>query len=127
MSDFSEATIRALKARSRGICEGCGLAKAAQAHHRKYRSRGGLSDLANALHLCGSGNHTGCHGTAHTAKGEALGWSIRSGFDPLVVPVLLVVDFVELWFTLVNEGTPAPVHELDAIEYLTLIHARKVA
>lgn len=126
MSEFPPAVIRDLKKRSRGICEGCGGAKATQAHHRQYRSRGGPDTLSNALHLCGSGNHTGCHGIAHTAKGEALGWSIRSGFDPLEIPALLIVDFTEVWRTLDDAGDHADVNPIDAIEHLTLIGARKV-
>lgn len=126
MSDFPPAVLRALKKRSRGICEGCGLAEATEAHHRQYRSRGGPETLANALHLCGRGNMSGCHGKAHTADGEALGWSIRTGFDPLEVPVRTMDGFSEMWCRLTDElDELVPMNQYDAIEYLTVIGARK--
>jgi len=53
-----------------------------QIHHRRYKSRGGGHEVSNLIHLCGSGNHTGCHGTAHTGEGETRGWSIESGVAP---------------------------------------------
>lgn len=125
MSDFPASVLSALKARSRGICEGCGVAKATQAHHRQYRSRGGPDTLSNALHLCGSGNHTGCHGNAHSAKGESLGLSIRSGYDPANVPVQLVVDLTRVWVRLDEEGNRPRMNPIDALEYLHLIGAIK--
>jgi hypothetical protein len=129
MSGFPPKVIRALKNRSRGLCEGCGLAPATEAHHRQYRSRGGTETLDNALHLCGWGNHTGCHGIAHSGRqGEACGWAVRTGFSTLEVPVLMVPSFHEQWFTLPTEGPPAPVMTLDAVEFMTLIGAiRQVA
>lgn len=33
------------------------------------------------------GNHSGCHGKAHTLLGEQLGWSVLSTNDPTVIPV----------------------------------------
>jgi len=81
------AVRRAVEARSGGVCEGCGKRRATEKHHRLYRSRGGLHVVENLLDLCGWGNHTGDHGVAHTKTGEDRGWSIRSGGDPLVVPV----------------------------------------
>ena len=76
--EFPESEKRIIRARSKGVCEGCGKAPATEMHHRQYRSRGGLSVASNGLWLCGWGNHTGCHGIAHTAIGEQLGWSVRS-------------------------------------------------
>jgi hypothetical protein len=74
--------------RSKLLCEGCGSSSPLQLHHRQYKSRGGKDTVSNALALCGSGNHSGCHGRAHTGEGERLGWSVRSGFDPGEVPVV---------------------------------------
>lgn len=82
------AVRRAAWERCGGVCEWCGHARATQLHHRLYRSRGGLGLLVNAAALCGSGNHTGCHGRAHSKAGEDAGWSVRVGQDPAVVPVL---------------------------------------
>ena len=75
-----------VEARSGGVCEGCGRAPATEKHHRKYRSRGGKDTVDNLLHLCGWGNHTGCHGIAHTAHGHQLGWAVNSWADPFMEP-----------------------------------------
>lgn len=56
--------------------------------HRQFKSRGGKDAVVNALHLCGWGNHTGCHGVAHSAEGNELGWSCNSWEDPATKPVL---------------------------------------
>ncbi len=127
MSGFPPTVLRAMKKRSKGVCEGCGLMEATEAHHRQFRSRGGPETLANALHLCGWGNHTGCHGVAHTAVGEARGWSVRSGFDVLLVPVFGVVDFEGQWRRHDDAGGRELVPVADAVEYMQLIHAIKVA
>jgi len=83
----------AVEARSGGICEGCGQARAAEIHHRKFRSRVGSNDVENLLHLCGWGNTSGCHGEAHggpptPGRCAALGWAVAKWEDPLEVPVL---------------------------------------
>lgn len=122
MSGFPPAILRALKKRSKGLCEGCGLEPAADAHHCQYRSRGGPDTLGNALHLCGWGNHTGCHGVAHSGhKGEALGWAIRSNYDPLLVPKFRTFDAT--WWRFDNGGGKEQIHPIDAKEYLELIGA----
>lgn len=88
MSGFPPRVRKAIEERSGGVCEGCGHRPAVEMHHRKYRSRGGQHTVENALHLCGWGNHTGCHGVAHSAEGHELGWSVHSWSDPAHVPVL---------------------------------------
>lgn len=87
MSGPTKATLLALEERSGGTCEGCGGAPATEVHHRKFRSRGGLHNLGNLLHLCGWGNHTGCHGRAHSADPPE-GWAVHSWDDPLLTPVI---------------------------------------
>jgi hypothetical protein len=88
------ANRRTVENRSGGICEGCGRRPATDIHHRKYKSRGGTHDVENLFALCGGpggmagGNHSGCHGVAHSAEGHELGWSVHSWSDPAVVPVL---------------------------------------
>lgn len=80
---------RLIEARSGGVCEGCGKRPATEMHHRKYKSRGGKNTAENALHLCGWGNHTGCHGEAHTNPERVIdGWSVNSWDDPASKPVL---------------------------------------
>ncbi|PRI10943.1 hypothetical protein B4915_08650 [Leucobacter massiliensis] len=69
------ATVEKLEDRSGGMCEaGCGR-PATNIHHRRFLGRGGRHNLANLLALCGSGNHTGCHGKAHQGNPPD-GWAI---------------------------------------------------
>jgi hypothetical protein len=108
--------------RADGHCEGCGLFGPTELHHRMFRSRGGKHDVSNLIALHGSGNHSGCHGTAHSGYiGESLGWSIRSGFDPLLVPVFRRVDAT--WWRFDDDGGKEQINALTAIEYLVLIGA----
>lgn len=82
MNGIPTAVQATVRARSRGTCEGCGRRPATEMHHRKYRSRGGQHTASNLLHLCGWGNHTGCHGIAHSTAGHDKGWSVHSWDDP---------------------------------------------
>jgi hypothetical protein len=85
---------RTVMERCGGICEGCGTRPVTDLHHRKYKSRGGTHDVWNLLALCGGdggmsgGNHSGCHGIAHSTEGHEMGWSIHSWGDPETEPVL---------------------------------------
>lgn len=73
-----------LRQRSSGRCEVCHRLPATDAHHRKYKARGGSHDIVNLLDLCGGesgmsgGNHSGCHGIAHSQLGEERGLSTPS-------------------------------------------------
>lgn len=70
--------------RSFGLCERCGVRQATQMHHRLYRSHGGDERVTNLLHLCML-----CHQAAHQNTDRYThGWSVRSGFDPALTPVL---------------------------------------
>ena len=91
---------RIVEQRSGGVCESCGDNPASDVHHRQYRSRGGSHDVHNLIHLCGWGNHTGCHGRAHT-DGEREGLSIRRGFRSILQPVL----YRGVWVHLEDDGT----------------------
>lgn len=72
-----------VKERSFGMCEICGTKRATEIHHRLHRSHGGQDTVTNLIHLCGWGNHTGCHGAAHSdPKRYANGWAVRTGYDP---------------------------------------------
>lgn len=85
----SKAAYNGVGFRSFGLCEICGKARATQKHHRLHRSHGTLDTVENLLDVCGSGNHTGCHGLAHSdPKRYENGWAVKSGFDPATVPVL---------------------------------------
>ena len=83
----SRRAYQQVKDRSFGLCEICGIKPATETHHRQYRSRGGRDTVSNLIHVCGWGNHTGCHGRAHTS-GQENGWSVPSGLDPAGIPVL---------------------------------------
>ena len=120
--EFSHAARRLIVARSGGVCEGCGVAPAAEIHHRLFKSRLGFGNPANGLHVCGFGNNQNgsCHGTAHAGYiGESLGWSIRSGFDPLLVPIFRRSD--SSWWRFDDAGDKEQINALTAIEYLVLI------
>lgn len=82
----------AVHARSRGMCERCYVRPATDIHHRQFRSRGGTHDVWNLLDLCGGaaglagGNHSGCHGFAHSGEGDEAGLSVHSWDDPAELP-----------------------------------------
>ena len=82
-----------VKVRSGGSCEICG-AKAENVAHRVAKSQGGPWDPANALHLCGQGNLSGCHGWTHQHSGEddgqAGGWILRSHHDYAAEPAYIL-------------------------------------
>lgn len=70
--------------RSFGLCEGCGKVQATQMHHRLHRSHGGDERVTNLLHLCLT-----CHQSAHLDSDRyVLGWAVRTGYNPALIPVL---------------------------------------
>jgi hypothetical protein len=77
---------RLVRARSMGICEGCGRRGAQEFAHRIARSQMGRWCPSNGLHLC---SHGGCHQRAHAnpAWAREMGWILRSGSDPATCPV----------------------------------------
>lgn len=77
-------------ARAAGRCERCGRhVQSLELHHRKFRSRGGHHTVENVVALCGWGNHTGCHGWAHTIRAEeSLGFALHSWETPLDAPIV---------------------------------------
>lgn len=87
------AARKAVKARSGGVCEGCGQAPAAEWAHRVRRDVGPWCP-ANGLHLCNDltarAGRRGCHewsSRVERAQGEALGWVLRTTQDYLTTPV----------------------------------------
>lgn len=107
--DITTATRRIVNARAQGRCEWCGRRESAlQLHHRLFRSRGGSHGPENLLALCGSGNHSGCHGRAHGASAGdteaalAAGVTIPRGGEPRGVPVMSVI--FGLWAWLREDG-----------------------
>lgn len=100
--------------RSRGICEGCHAARATEMHHRLFRSRGGRDEVVNLLHLCGWGNHTGCHGVAHSGRrGEQNGWALPSSTDPADAPENRPYFDGFGWWRLTPEGGREPVEVMS--------------
>jgi hypothetical protein len=55
----------------RCTCAGCTRRSNLEAHHVRYRSRGGGSEPANVLTVCGVHHRLGEHGTAASCRGEA--------------------------------------------------------
>lgn len=89
-NEFSERVRGLVLERARGRCEWCGKYARLEIHHRLYRSRGGLGNIENAVALCGWGNHTGCHGRAHSDPlAVEMGFTVPRGTDPAGVPVAL--------------------------------------
>lgn len=84
MADQIPARSRALVlARAGGRCEVCGIDAPLELHHRRYRSRGGHHRPSNLVAVCGWGNHSGCHGWAHTAALAGVwGVSLHSWQEP---------------------------------------------
>lgn len=68
---------RAVRARSRGLCEidhpGC-TGRAVHLHHRRLRSQGGRHTVGNLLDVCPSG-HRWIH--ANPAESYERGWMLR--------------------------------------------------
>lgn len=88
MSAIPTAVRNTVLDRANGLCEGCGAATNLELHHRKFRSRGGQHSASNIIALCGWGNHTGCHGKAHSANPPE-GWAVHSWDHPAIEPVAL--------------------------------------
>ena len=74
-----------VSARSGGMCERCGNARAHEKHHRVNRSAGGTWTPENIGDLC-----PGCHQwiTTHPTEAAAEGWHLRDGEDPAAVSVV---------------------------------------
>lgn len=94
-----------LERRSFGRCEACGAARGTEVHHRQFRSRGGRDGFANVVLVCGRGNHTGCHGRAHSEATWATpaGYAVPSWADPAEVPIYLAPW--KLWALLSDDGS----------------------
>jgi hypothetical protein len=103
-----------VRARSGGVCEGCGQAPATNYSHRIGRGVGGRWCPSNALDLCGSGI-TGCHGYVGArpkAARDERGWRLRSTDDPLTFPVLHAVHGLVL---LDADGGFRPVEPIEDV------------
>ena len=93
-----------VRARSGGVCEVCGMARASNYQHRKNRSQCARSELwapSNGLDVCGTGT-TGCHGGIHGSPRWAydLGLMVASYLDPAAAPVYRL----GVWVRLDDEG-----------------------
>ena len=81
MSGIPKQVRAAVLNRAEGICEWCGMHLDVELHHRRFRSRGGKHTVQNIVAVCGWGNHTGCHGKAHTTPTEAARGFAVSQYD----------------------------------------------
>ena len=119
------ATSKALaRARSYGLCEGCGLPARSRLdpHHRQARGSGGVhrqaaevaNDVRNLLALCRV-----CHDKTEAgdtwAETEGLGWRIPKWVpDPFAVPAYIFTVNGRAWWLLTEDGgykwVDLPVH-----------------
>lgn len=93
-------TRAAVKARSGGRCEWCGL-EATDMHHRVNKSQGGWWSPANIVHLCRA-----CHKTVTEFPkwAKAVGLSVEpftggEHTDPAEWPIHVVGHGTDLWLT----------------------------
>lgn len=82
-----KAAKKVVRARSQGICERCGRARAAQMHHRVKAGR--VWRASNLMHVCGLGNYSGCHGEIeqNPTVSKEQGWWLLPNQDPARSPV----------------------------------------
>lgn len=95
----------AVMRRSDGVCEWCGLHRDVELHHRRFRSRGGKHTVENIVALCGWGNHTGCHGKAHTTPTVAAQGFAISGYERRTDREIPVRHAVWGWCLLNRDGS----------------------
>lgn len=132
MSDIPTKVRKLVLARDGGACVRCGGTGALELHHRRYKSRGGKHDASNLVSVCGWGNHTGCHGWAHTdTKAPGAGYSLPSGrIIPREIPVLMYAPGVQpfgslAWALLDDDGGRNYVSDAFANEIMTVFGLRK--
>ena len=120
MSAIPTKVRKIVSSRDGGACVRCGAIGALELHHRRYRSRGGMHDAANLITVCGWGNHTGCHGWAHTdLRALGQGYSLRSGPVPAAqIPCWFPLE--RAWFLLNSDGSRDELIEADAMELMIL-------
>jgi hypothetical protein len=103
-----------VRARSGGVCEICGVARAENFSHRLAKGHGGPWLASNGLDACGWGNYSGCHGERvhqQPTEAEQAGWLVRSGHDFRTIPVQ------HAWLGLVllhDNGSTTPFEEKRA-------------
>lgn len=101
--------------RAAGRCESCGIYAPLELHHRLARSHSGKHTPDNLIALHGWGNHTGCHGEAHTASDRyVIGVSIRSGVGPEHAPANRPVLYRGTWVFLLADGG---LKEVGSVEF----------
>lgn len=89
----------AVKKRSEGMCEICGIRPGQSVHHRRKQSQQGPWTPSNCLHLCGTGRGPdGCHGMVTDTDGEYYenGWLVYSYESWLEKPLLYRGRWVKL-------------------------------
>jgi hypothetical protein len=101
---------KVVRARSGGLCEGCGVRPARDWAHRVGRGQQGRWCASNGLDLC---NPAGCHDRAHASPSWARerGWILLSTQDPATEPALLAGRG---WVLLNNDGTTERVEKRAA-------------
>lgn len=133
MADIPHTIRAAVLNRANGRCEWCGRwTQGLNLHHRLFRSRrirldgGSIHDGDNLVALCGSGNHTGCHGKAHGAieggydAAVAAGMTIPSGGSPAATPIRSVWFRLDAWLLPNGDFVFEPSHAVDPTTVPTL-------
>jgi hypothetical protein len=68
-------------------CDTCGKTQPTHPHYRLSRANRGNTHPHNTIHICDS-----CTYRAQTPPGEQLGWNVRRGNDPAVIPNFRLSD-----------------------------------
>jgi hypothetical protein len=71
-------------------CDTCGKTQPTHPHYRLSRANRGNTQPHNTIHTCDD-----CTYRAQTPPGEQLGWNVRRGNDPAVIPYFRLSD--ETW------------------------------
>jgi hypothetical protein len=106
--------------RSGGMCEICHRRPATDKHHRLFLSRGGEHLVENIVAACGGsagmagGNHSGCHGRAHS--GKALPGTAISRYERRPIAEIELVDAYGYRWLFHPDGTKEKVGQLAGEE-----------
>ena len=111
--NFEQAAALA-KARSNGLCEGCGIPGRLDPHHRMTRGSGGVhgaasavsNDPRNLLMLCRPCHDRTLEGGPNFARCIEDGWVIerRAGIDPREVPAMIYTVNGRGWWYLTEDA-----------------------
>jgi hypothetical protein len=115
--------------RASHICEGCGRAQADEVHHRQPRGSGGVhragaraaNSPSNLIALC-----LACHRFAedHRTEAERVGWIVRHGYNPPIVPAKIWTVNGPGWYYLLGDLTYLWCDEHAAVSTMRKLYDR---